>query len=238
MTKLIYLEDTYLFKAIAKVMEIKNTEFGQAIILDQTVFYPQGGGQPCDQGKIYSGKGVFIVSKVQLDENGVVYHFGEFESGNFEKDEIVDLEIDSKRRIINAKNHSAGHLIDCAVSKAGLSNLKPIKGYHFPEGPYIEYEGEVVSPDELVLKIEKITNDLIQEKLLLKKEKLSFEEARKMGIFAPAGKSARIVSFEGFSICGCGGTHISNSGEIGKIKIRKISSKKGRVRIAYLVDVS
>jgi Ser-tRNA(Ala) deacylase AlaX len=75
MTKLNYLEDTYLFESEATFVEIRENEKGKAIILDETIFYPQGGGQPADRGEITSGDSVFTVNDVRLAEDGIVWHF-------------------------------------------------------------------------------------------------------------------------------------------------------------------
>ncbi|PIS39583.1 MAG: alanyl-tRNA editing protein AlaX, partial [Candidatus Nealsonbacteria bacterium CG08_land_8_20_14_0_20_38_20] len=114
MTKLNYFDNTYLFESEAIFIEIKENEKGKAVILDATIFYPQGGGQPADKGEIVSGDNIFVVSDVRLDESGTVWHFGEFKTGEFKQGDKVDLKIDKDRRILNAKLHSAGHLLDCA----------------------------------------------------------------------------------------------------------------------------
>jgi len=89
MTKLNYLEDTHLFEAEATFLETKNHEKGTAVILDGTIFYPQGGGQPADQGKISTPNATFTVNDVRLDEDGTVWHFGIFENGEFQKGEKI-----------------------------------------------------------------------------------------------------------------------------------------------------
>lgn len=235
MTKLNYLDDTYLFKSEAIFVEIKENENGKAIILDETIFYPQGGGQPADNGKIISGNNIFAVSDVRLDEAGTVWHFGEFKNGEFTQGDKVILKIDKDRRILNAKLHSAGHLLDCAVSELGIKNLHPTKGFHFFDGPYIEYDGTIENPAGIIPALQKNVDDLILQNLIVERKDLSSEEAQTKGIYAPAGKSARVVNFAGFSICGCGGTHVNSASEIGKITIRKIKSKKGKTKIAYSV---
>jgi Ser-tRNA(Ala) deacylase AlaX len=235
MTDLEYLNDTYQFQSEAKVIGVKTTEKGLAIILNKTIFYPQGGGQPADQGKIVSEKAIFAVSDTRMDETGTVYHFGIFESGDFENGDPVRLEIVQDRRKLNARLHSAGHLIDIATTKAGLG-LKAIKGYHFPDGPYVEYEGMVENPTDYVFAVEKAANTLVSESLKLEVKNFSPEEAKTRGIFTPDGKSARTVNFAGYKEIGCGGTHVKNSSEIGKILIRKISSKKGNTKIAYSLE--
>lgn len=233
MTTLKYLSDTYLFESDATFIEIREHEKGLAVILDETIFYPQGGGQPADQGEIISPNAQFIVRDVRLDETGTVLHFGEFLHGEFQKGEKVHLKLNSERRILHAKLHSGGHLLDCAVTKLGIKELKPAKGYHFPDGPYVEYEGMLEYPEELLSILEKTANDLIAENIAIIKEELSCEEATHRGIHAPPGKSARIVNLEGYEGCGCGGTHVNRSSEIGKINIRKIKSKGGKTSIAY-----
>jgi Ser-tRNA(Ala) deacylase AlaX len=236
MTKLNYLDNTYLFESEAIFVEIKENEKGKAIILDETIFYPQGGGQSADKGEIVLANNIFVISDVRLDETGTVWHFGEFKNGSFKQGDKVRLKIDKDKRILNAKLHSAGHLLDCAVTKMGIENLKPTKGFHFPDGPYVEYNGIIENPAEIIPILQKNIDELIAQNLQVEKKDLSTEEAQKMGIWAPIGKSARVVNFAGFPICGCGGTHVNSASEIGKIVIRKIKSNQGKTRIAYAIE--
>lgn len=236
MTKLNYLNDTYLFESEAIFLELRENEKGKALILDETIFYPQGGGQPADTGEIISGDNIFTVSDVRLDEMGTVWHFGEFTNGEFNQGDTVILKIDKDRRILNARLHSAGHLLDCAISKMGIENLKPSKGFHFPDGPYVEYEGTIEDPAELIPVLQKTLDELINQNLPVERNDLSPEEAQAKEIWAPAGKAARVVNFTGFPICGCGGTHVNAASEIGKVIIKKMKSKQGNTKVAYLVE--
>ena len=235
MTKLLYLENTYLFEEKAKILTLQNKDGRSGVILDQTIFYPQGGGQPADKGQIISKEAIFSVDDVRLDEDGTVWHFGEFEQGEFQKGDRVALKIDKQRRILNAKLHSAGHLLDCAVTQINLRDLTPIKGFHFPQGSYVEYQGQIENPADIIPELEKTVNELAIADLQIQKKDLSPAEAKTQGIWAPEGKSARIVNFANFTPCGCGGTHVLSSREIGKITIRKIKSKKGITRISYSI---
>lgn len=236
MTNLKYLDDTYLFTVEAEFQELRENERGQAVILDETIFYPQGGGQPADQGEITSTSAKFIVKDVRLDESGTVWHFGNFSLGEFKKDEKVKLEINKDRRLENARLHSAGHLIDCAIEQLKIEGLKPGKGFHFPEGPYVEYEGNIDNSNELMSALQSIVNDLVARDLVVEKNNLSQAEASRQGVWAPAGKSARIINFVGFSACGCGGTHVKSSAAIGKLLIRKIKSNNDKIRISYAIE--
>lgn len=237
-TKLKYLEDTYLFEYESKVLEVGENEFGKYVILDETIFYPQGGGQPSDTGIIFSNESVFKVSKTVLMDNGVVIHFGKFETGEgFEIGEKVELKINKEKRILFAKLHSAGHLIDNALFEIGLSDkLKAVKGFHFEAGPYCEYSGSLESPSQYIEELEKKVNELISKKLKIQKENINSEEAEKRNLKSPEGKDVRMVKFEGYEFGGCGGTHVRDSSEIGKIKIRKIKNKKGNIAISYSVE--
>lgn len=234
-TQLEYLNNSSLFISEAVILEIKETDGVVAVALDKTIFYPQGGGQPCDTGKIYNEHGGFVVSSVRLDQDGIVWHFGNFISGKFISEEKVTLEIEAAKRNLYTKLHSAGHLIDCAVEKLAIPNLQPTKGYHFPDGPSVEYQGTVENPEDLVSQLQKTIDELLVKNLPLEIHDLSPEEAQAKGIYAPLGKKARTVNFQGFSICGCGGTHVISSGQLGKILIKKIKSKKGITKIYYEV---
>lgn len=235
MTKLLYLEDTKKYTAGAVVLNIDDDEYGTFLVLDQTIFYPQGGGQPADQGKIVSNNNTFKVEHVVLTPDAIVKHYGQFDGESFNSLTSVILEIDEERRILNSKLHSAGHLLDCAVMELGLP-LKPTKGFHFPEGTYVEYEGILDNGSQYVKDLETVINELVNKGLTFKANYLNSDEACKKGIIAPEGKAARFVHVDGFDGCGCGGTHVKSTNELGRIIIRKIKSKKGNTKISYALE--
>lgn len=230
MTELQYLKDTYLFIGLWNVVDKWENEFGKYIILDQTIFYPQWGWQPSDTGIISTLSGIFQVEKVRLDEQGIVYHFGLMMSGDIRIGDIVSLQVDSERRIWNARNHSAGHLIDIAMKEIWLSGLQAMKWYHFPEGSYVEYEWLISEKEEVI--IDQLNNAL---KWLCDKKISMVVEYDISGVIAPNGKLPRSVHFEWFNGCGCGGTHVRNTGEIGTIHVKKMKNKGGAIRVSYEV---
>lgn len=236
MTNLDYLNDSYLFESNTIIIGFEKDEKGTFIVLESTIFYPQGGGQPTDTGEIYTNNAIFKVTNVRINQSGTVLHYGYFINGTIENGEKVTLKINKEKRLSNIKLHSAGHLLDCVVIEMNLENLQPTKGFHFPEGPYVEYDGVLNSPTEIIPKIEGIMNDLITQNIQVNKQYLSIDEASKLGIWSPEGKSARIITYMGYPSCGCGGTHVNSTSEIGKITIRKIKSKKGKTRISYSVN--
>ena len=227
MTKLIYLSDTYIFDSTATIEETGENEYWSYIILDRTIFYPQWGWQPSDTGIITSDTGRFVVSMVRLNEHGIVYHYGRFQNGTFKQDDSIELSIDREKRIINARNHSAGHLLDVAMWNIWMRQMKPSKGYHFIEGPYVEYIGTLEqNTEDFIKQLETEVNTLI-------KKNIPMIISYAVGIRSPQGKQPRYAHFEWYIGCGCGGTHISHSGEIWKITIRKIKMKDGNLRISY-----
>lgn len=101
------------------------------LLFDRTVFHPQGGGQPADTGVIISDDGKkFTVTDLKLVDKAVV-HTGKFEGAQFTVGETLTQKVDGEFRAINARIHSAGHLLDVAMNRAGRTDLKPSKGYHF-----------------------------------------------------------------------------------------------------------
>ena len=142
-TNLLYMKDSFLFEESAKVVSTSIHEDGRNIVvLDQTIFYPQGGGQRFDIGKIFNEAVEFMVEEVRFVD-GQVFHIGKYAKGEFRMEDSVKLQIDKDRRILHSKLQSAGHLIDMAIRKIGFTNLIPTKGAHYPEWSEVDYEGEI-----------------------------------------------------------------------------------------------
>lgn len=208
----------------ANVTHVKKENGITTIILDQTVFYPQGGGQPYDTGVISTDNGIFTVSEVRYDD-GVVNHIGTFEVGEFIVGETVTCEVDANKRKIHTRLHSAGHLLDIAIKELNLT-WKPGKGYHFPQGPYVEYSGNIRN-DELQTVIQSIETKCKEIILRNIETRIEFSETKTQD-----GKSLRTVYYGDIGIP-CGGTHVANLTEIGELKIRKIKQDKGTIKVSY-----
>ncbi len=225
MTKLVYMEEMQKLTHEARVLEIREEDGKMVLILDETIFYPQGGGQPYDRGTIVNSNGTFNVEEVRFVE-GIVKHVGT--GHTFAVGETVTLNVDEARRKLHMRLHSGGHVLDMAIKALGLDWV-PGKGYHWPEGPYIEYAGELAPEEAEILrqKIEDKSNELIGQAI---ETTLKFIPDQLVN-----GKPARVVLYGDFSVP-CGGTHVANLKDIGRITIRKLGSKKGLIRAAY--DVS
>ena len=239
-TELLYLENYTQLEGESKVAEVSEIDGRAVVILDGTIFYPQGGGQPYDKGIIESPTSKFVVEEVRFVD-GIVRHIGNFENGTFKTGETVKLLIDRDRRTLNSKLHSAGHLVDMAVTDLKLGWV-PGKGYHFPEGPYVEYEGNLEGRDTEKLKTDletacnaHITEALETKVMFMEKDKMA-EVCHFVPDFIPEGKPGRVVMFGYFGVP-CGGTHVTNLSELKHVTIRKIKQEGPNVRVGYDVTV-
>ena len=227
-TELLCLDNTYLFNCCAKVLEIGELDGKEFVILDKTVFYPQGGGQASDTGVILTESTGFAVSKCQIIEDKC-YHFGEYVSDELKIGDTVEVNIDAKKRRLHARIHTAGHILDIALTECGYK-LEPTKGYHFPEGPYVEYTGKIESTPELITNLETTLAQIIAQN---SKVTYSYGDGTHTN-----GKPNRILHIQNHPDCPCGGTHVQNLSEIGTIKIKKIknNNSKGTVQISYSIE--
>lgn len=238
-TKILYLDDIKSTECNSKVLEVIKDVNKNIIILNQTIFYPQGGGQPCDKGIIESKNSTFAVNEVKI-ENNLVKHIGIFVNGFFNKSELVTCKINKERRLFLSRLHSAGHVVDIVVSNLEIG-WRSGKGYHYPEGPYVEYYGilDENERENLRLKIEKLSNELIKQNLKTSIKFVNKQELKEIYGSIPdyisLDKPIRVIMFGNFGIP-CGGTHVNSLSEIKKLIIRKIKINQGNIRVAYDIE--
>lgn len=238
-TKALYLDDTYLFQSSAQVEAIERNEHGLAVILDQTIFYPQGGGQPTDIGTIVTVSAEFQVIKVLYCLDGTIAHYGLFLKGELKVGDKVTLLINDDRRIINARNHTAGHMLAFAAEKF-YPQLVGIKGYHFPDGPYVEFDGSLNEMEKIQASavLQRAVRQMIEQKLPIAIRLVTVDElakiCRNILLNIPKDKPTRVMIIDGFGL-GCGGTHVANTKEIDSFVVRKVKQEKGKVKISYTI---
>lgn len=239
-TKLLYLEDFDIVSGQAKIVKLEQVEDGRiAVILDQTCFYPRGGGQDWDQGVIKGLNGGLTVEEVRLDEKGVVHHIGA-KQGALSEGNTVSCQVDPETRQLNTKLHSAGHLIDMA-----LSEFKPdwiaVRGAHYPHMSFVEYklpEGAILNDNFIPDLQEKLNmlskNDYENKLLFVPKDELA-KYCRHVSDNIPDNKPTRVVLYSQDFGIPCGGTHIKRVKDIGEITITKAKIKKGLAKVSYAV---
>jgi len=242
-TELMYLQDFEVVTCDAVVEAVQVAEDGSIDIrLDQTCFYPRGGGQDWDTGTIKSsdGSAVFEVREVRLDENGTVHHIGAYVSGEYRMGDKVTCAVDSGRRGINTRLHSAGHVVDLAVDRLGLG-WTPGKGAHYPHMSFVEYDGQVEpeQAEEIRQKIETIANEVVakgsQNQIRFMPVSEMHTVCRHVPPNIPTNKPARVVIYDGTFGVPCGGTHVRNTQVIGHVTITKFKTRKGLTKVSYAV---
>lgn len=133
------------------------------------------------------------------------------------------LTVHSEKRLNHAKSHTSGHLLSCVVEKLA-PELKGVKGHHFPDGPYVEFQGELTS----------CTNDeLMRNAVKLMQEAISNQAQISVDEQASNGKLLRTIRIDGYEAIPCGGTHLKNISELKEIGIRKVQFSKGNTKISY-----
>ncbi|KAL5065433.1 hypothetical protein RYX36_027170 [Vicia faba] len=250
-TKLDYHDDMWNLQSTATlVSHLKGDDGRHVLILDRTIFYPQGGGQPADTGfiRIHGLDVKFLVHDVR-SKDGIVLHYGFFEGFGEEfetmpeKGKEVSLFVDENRRKLNSRLHSAGHLLDICLPKIGLGHLEPGKAYHFSDGPWVEYKG-VIPQNEMQNKqkeLELEANALISMGGKVFVDILPYDEAATLcgGIlpnYVSKESTPRIVRIGDNPGCPCGGTHVLDLSDITKIKVSQIRSRKGLTKIYYNIE--
>ena len=209
------------------------------IILNQTPFYGESGGQIGDTGFIKSGEFKFKVNDVQKKIGDLFIHYGKVENGSIKLNDNVEMKIDGERRENVRAYHSATHLLH--------ESLRRVLGAH------VTQKGSLVAPDRLrfdfshmkpiseeeINKIENFVNNMIEKKSEVKTRLMTPKEAVENGALAlfgeKYGEEVRVLSMGNekdkyFSTELCGGTHVRNTGDIGKFKIVSQSSIAAGVR--------
>ena len=221
------------------------------IVLDQTTFYPEGGGQAGDKGLIQTDSGVFVVTDTIKGIMNRIIHHGYMKSGLIQSQDTVETHVDVENRMASARNHTATHILH-KVLKETL-------------GDHVEQKGSLVDPTKLrfdfshfegitaetLQSIENQVNERLFETLSVQTEQLAIDEAKKRGATALFGEkygdTVRVVTIGDFSMELCGGTHVQNASQIGLIKIisesgiaagvRRIEAITGKEVYNYLSQV-
>ena len=233
-TQALYLEDSYAKEMDAKVLEVyPEGEKRWRVMLDKTVFYPMGGGQPTDQGKLNE----MSVYQVMM-KDGEIWHYVQSENAPAVGLAVHGV-IDWDRRYKNMRVHSGGHVVDFAMYLLGYSpkSLLPLKGDHGKK-PYIVYGG--VLDKDIAKDLEEKSNELVMSALLFSTAFVPLEELEKDAIYLqpglPANKPLRKLTLEGVGSVADGGTQVKNTSEVGTITISSVTQENGNTVVVYKVD--
>ncbi len=220
----LYYKDAYLKEFTATVLSCEEDKRGYAVILDNTAFYPEGGGQPCDMGTLGDADIIYV------GENGedVVHYIDK----PLEKGSTVKGIIDWERRFDLMQQHSAEHIVSGLFhSKYGYNNV----GFHMGADMItLDLDGELTWAQ--VQEIELEANRYVWSDTECRIFTAEGEELKSIDYRSKKELegSVRLVEFPGADMCACCGTHVKRSGELGIIKMFSCQSHKGGVRIEML----
>jgi alanyl-tRNA synthetase len=219
----LYYENAHLTEWESKITKTLEREDGLYVLLEESAFYPNGGGQPCDAGTI---NGIPVLDVVS--EGDEVLHQVE----RLPENQAAACRIDWERRFDHMQQHSGQHLLSAMCLK--LFGAMTV-GFHLgSDSATIDIERTEMSPEELSL-LEREVNQTIYKNHLIKSYMVSDEEASRLPLVKPqkvAGE-VRIVEIEGVEYNACGGTHVSSTGVIGMIKLLRTEKQKGNTRITF-----
>ncbi|EAA34851.2 ThrRS/AlaRS common domain-containing protein [Neurospora crassa] len=234
-----------------KLLFKKGTDNDFAIVTDQTIFHPQGGGQPSDEGVMTMGDvSVFRVSMVRMDavKDGQVLHFGRFDSSSssiFQLGDTVEQSIDVEKRLLYSRLHTAGHVLGAAVRhllEKEIPGFDELKASHFPDSAACEFQGSIEG--RWKEPIQQKVDEYIDKAMPVEVDFWDEEDFRKNGLerlipdrsLAPPGEKFRVVKIVGAEVYPCGGTHVDTTDLCGKTTVKKISRSKGTSRVSYAVN--
>ena len=204
------------------------------LVLDETPFYAEMGGQVADHGFITCGEARFQVTDVQKNKGGKFMHYGKLLSGSLTVGDTVLAAVDGKRRKAVMRAHSATHLLDYAL-RAVLGDHAHQAG-SLVEPDRLRYDFthfSAVTPEELN-QISRLVSEMILDGLDVDIREMPIDQARELGAIALFGEKygdvVRVVNMGGRSIELCGGTHVDNTAKIGPFRILGESSVASGVR--------
>ena len=212
-----------------QVTQKKNTFY--QLILDQTPFYGEMGGQVGDQGVLVNDAETIEIFDTKR-ENGVSVHLTKKLPANPEAEFMACVDVDKRNAC--AANHSATHLLDQALKEVLGDHVEQKGSYVSPDMLRFDFSHFEKVSDEQLRQVERLVNERIREDLpLQEKRECPIEEAKKMGAIALFGEKygdkVRVVQF-GKSIEFCGGVHTSSTGRIGMFKITSEGSVAAGIR--------
>lgn len=220
----LYENDPYIKELACNVIKISENDGSFLAVLDKTIFFPEGGGQPCDTGYINDARVLYVFEK-----DGIVYHKIDKEI----QGKNVLIRLDYERRLDHMQQHCGEHILSGVFLKLyGGKN----KGFHMGED-YVTADIDLEDvTEEMVNKAEEQANKDIYESRPVKTYVVDKEQADRLPLRKElkVDSDIRIVDIEGVDMVACCGTHPKSTGEVGIIKVLKTEKYKKMTRVYFV----
>jgi alanyl-tRNA synthetase len=202
------------------------------LVLDQTPFYAESGGQVGDSGILESANEKIMITDTKK-ENGIIIHFADRLPENFSQ--VFNAKVNGERRHLTENNHSATHLLHAALRKVLGTHVEQKGSLVNEEHLRFDFSHFSKVTDEEIAEIESIVNQKIRENIASDIQEMGIDDARKLGAMALFGEKygdvVRVVTFDkNYSIELCGGTHVASTAQIGLFKITHESAVAAGIR--------
>ena len=224
-TRKLFYEDPYIRSFSAHVTETGTEADGTPYaVLDQTAFYPTGGGQPCDHGVI---GGIAVVDVEEMEDGAIRHRL----AAPLTAEGDVTAEIDWARRFDFMQQHDGQHILSAAFEQ--LYDADTL-AFHLGDSVTVDI-GVADLTQEMVERVEELANGIVFENRPILQCFVTAEELAQIPMRGTlkVNENVRIVTIDGFDNNGCGGTHPARTGEVGPIKILSWERTKGHVRIYF-----
>jgi len=238
MTDRLYYHDSFLYNFDAEVRSVVETP-RPALILDRTAFYPTSGGQIHDTGWLISGQEKHHVTEVVDAEDGQVVHYLEAPLKDVKPGSRIRGELDPTRRRDHMQQHSAQHVLSAAFVR--LFNM-PTVSFHMADD-YCSIDLKIDDLDtsslskDQIESAEHLANEIVLENRAVDVRFVTRDEAEKLGLrkLPPTERDElRLIDIRDFDLTACGGTHVSNTGQIGSILLRKSEKVRHGYRVEFV----
>lgn len=218
------------------------------VVLDQTPFYAESGGQVGDCGELLAANGTFAVTDTQKIQAGVFGHKGLLRSGRLVIKDLVLAEVNPLSRTSTANNHSATHLLHAALRKVLGTHVTQKGSLVDPNRARFDFSHNAPMTADEIRETERLVNDQIRHNWIVASETMKYDDAIKRGAMALFGEKysdvVRVIGMGEFSTELCGGTHVSQIGQIGFFKIvtesgvaagiRRVEAVTGKAAVEYV----
>ena len=222
------------------------------IILSTTPFHAEGGGQVGDEGVLRSDLGYITVSNTKRLPDGTVYHVAYVEEGQIQRGDSVEICLDTTKKLSSARNHTATHLLQAALQRVVGDHVQQAGSLVTPERLRFDFTNFEPVSEQQLRDVEELVNEEILRSIDLHISTMPIDEAKALGAMALFGEKygdiVRVVRVPNFSIELCGGSHVTNTGQIGLFKIvsesgvaagvRRIEAITGRAAFAYATEMA
>jgi len=226
-TERLYFNDSGLLDFSGTVVEIRPTDRGSDVVLDQTAFYPTGGGQPNDLGTLGSADVVDVFEKDDVIYHSIVNRFP------YSVGEAVRGKVERARRNDHIQQHSGQHVLSQAFIQACGAETR---SFHLGEKTSTIDIDLQAPTDELTRAAEDIANDIVLEDRPMTVHMVDEEGAKRFPLRkeSQVGGNIRIIEVQDFDWSPCGGTHAHRTGQIGMIAIRSFERAKKMTRVEFV----